>query len=267
MDARASSDLPRFESALEPFDIPDGFVVPQTPTAPTNGQACTLGRFDECGPRSACAAARIRRRGTRNDRFATPGRCVDSVNPSPFHCVPRQATTSRFSFTKVCMGFFDDQLYRGFYLSPRDCLRLREEALQQAGPDEEVTQCWHSDETIATSPAFPVGVCVLPSQNPTTFCELGCNHCSLRHRNCLFMSESYGVGICVGATNGPLLACRGQNPRLPCPRGEACLSPLRNDRDGIPDRERTGVCMSPERCRSIAAQLPDGYRCDETLVE
>jgi hypothetical protein len=172
------------------------------------------------------------------------------------------------------MGFFDDDRLVTALLSPRDCLRLREEALQQAGPDEEVTQCWHSDETIATSPAFPLGACVLPFRNPMTFCELGCNQCSRHGQSvCLFASPSYRTGLCIhipplmSQSDSSFLACRGQNPRLPCPRGEACLSPLRNDRDGIPDRERTGVCMSPERCRSIAAQLPNGYRCDETLVE
>jgi len=264
-----------FDSSLEAFDVPDGYVVPDIlPRAPSNGRACHLGNDTECGPNAACVSARIRRRGERSWRRAMPGRCVDSPTLTVRRCY-LDGTVGYHPPGMVCMGFLGEHAERDetALLTPLDCLRLREEALPQARPDEEVASCWFSDQTLATSPVYPGPGC------PTTLeewrmgnCALGCDCSPLSsfQRHCMFASATHRYGVCLYPTNPLLLLympCKATHPRIPCRRGEACLSPLRNDRDGIPDQERYGVCLETSRCRNIATSFRGYYLCDATLVE
>lgn len=263
-----------FDSAAEPFDLPDGFVIPDNPPpSSSNGRACRINNRDDCGPGAVCTAARIRRVGASTWRYASPGRCVDSTTTI---IVPRCDLNGWVAAQRIgltCMGFPGEAsgVDGPAQITVRDCLRLREEALLQAGPGEEVSQCWFSDQTTATTPAYPIGGCA-SSEVPFLFgCGLGCDNCRAeRSEVCMFVSPSYRTGVCLPRTN-PLtqtaLVCKTENPRLACPRGQACLLPVRNGRDGIPDRQRTGICDDPAHCRMIAGRHREGYLCDETLVQ
>ena len=263
-----------FDSASEPFEIPDGYVVPdRLAPAASNGRACRIGMQGECGPGAGCTAARIRTVGQTTWRYATPGRCVDTE--FEFN-VPNCNLDGRIGYQRVgmtCMGFPGETSVgrETALLTIRDCLRLREEALLQARPGEEVSQCWFSDQTIATTPAYPVGGCVSGDPMLSWGCGLGCDNCERELLSfCMFVSPTFGAGVCLPRTN-PLtqtsVICKAQNPRMACPRGEACLFPVRGDRDGIPDRERTGICAPLMTCTATAGRLPRGYICDQTLVQ
>lgn len=263
-----------FDSAAEPFDLPDGYVIPDHPPPSSgNGRACRINSLEDCGPGAACTAARIRRVGASTWRYASPGRCVDAER-SPF--VSRCDLDGRVGFQRAgltCMGFLGE---RGeeigtALLTVRDCLRLREEALLQAGPGEEVSQCWFSDQTIATTPGYPIGGCADMMLPFALGCGLGCDRCDTGFSEiCMFVSPSYRAGVCLPRTNRlsqTSLVCKAENPRLTCPRGQACILPIRNGRDGIPDRQRTGICAPLDQCRRTAGWHREGYLCDETLVQ
>jgi len=263
-----------FDSASEPFEVPDGFVIPdRLPVAPNNGRACTLNRIDECGPGAACAAARIRTATDPRGRYASPGRCVDSLG-APFLTPCDLTGEVRYQLPGMaCLGFPGDPFNSTIttLLTIRDCLRLREEALLQARPGEEVTQCWFSDQTVATTPAFPVAGCRGLDRDKLMGCGLTCEGCdAATNEICMFVSATFRNGVCLPRTNRltqTSMVCKAQNPRIACPRGQGCIFPLRGDRDGIPDRERRGICAPLAECTRIVGWLPRGYICDQTLVQ
>lgn len=273
-DVPSLDGSPYFDSAAEPFDLPDGYVIPDhPPPSPANGRACRVNNPEDCGPGAACHAARIRTIGQTEWRYASPGRCIDSES-SPF--VRRCNLDGSVGFQRAgmtCMGFPGEpsNLIGTALLTVRDCLRLREEALLQARAGEEVAQCWFSDQTIATTPAYPIGGCATRVLPYLYGCGLGCDNCDTGFSEiCMFVSPTYRTGVCLPRTNRltqTSLVCKAENPRLTCPRGQACLLPIRNDRDGIPDRQRTGVCAVLDQCRMVAGRHRDAYLCDETLVQ
>jgi hypothetical protein len=138
----------------------------------------------------------------------------------------------------------------------------------QARPGEEVSQCWFTDETFASSHAHPIGGCAaVPIM---AGCGVGCLNCNpLAGEICMFVSQTFPTGVCLPGTNrltALSMVCKAQNPRIACPRGQACILPIRGDRDGTPDRERSGICAPVERCTYVAGRLPEGYLRDQTLV-
>ena len=92
----------------------------------------------------------------------------------------------------------------------------------------------------------------------------------------MFRSEAYSTGICMSYNFGGGTAGRIEGPDVPgyrcrispeqvCPRGLACLIPVRNDVD-MPDAQRWGRCYPPDVCQRFAASFADGYRCVSSLT-
>ena len=153
------------------------------------------------------------------------------------------------------------------------CLELDRLARAAVRPGEKADRCQWGDGTFAHTGQTAAARCV---DGPLRTCGTGCSPCPSDRTVCMFRSEVYPTGICmpagsgigeVGHVEGPGIAgyrCR-ISPEQVCPRGLACLIPVRNDVD-IPDVQRWGRCYPPDVCQRFAASFADGYRCVTSLA-
>lgn len=128
-------------------------------------------------------------------------------------------------------------------------------------------RCWYSDRTVATSGRPGPAECV---DQPFRSCGSGCESCPDGY-DCVWRSERSPTGICLLRTgmapSGSLVSIGCWSPFVPgraCPEGQSCLKPLRGDADGVPDRDRPGLCVPEEQCLAVASRFTPAYRCDNS---
>lgn len=261
-----SAPLPR--DVVDVTGAPSDVFPPDlSPTCVSNGRACNyaMGSCGECGLCDGLSA-RLSDGGVRYP----PGNCTDAFDDIACHL---NGEAIGFQAGRVCSGFQGDVANRPRVLLAADCLRLRGIALALARSGDEVEHCWYSDMTEAVS-GVPSRRPLCPAQlgfvgSYRRLCGVGCAACP-SGEVCMFSSEVYPTGVCVPRTSlarAVSMPCKAEAPRTACPRGTACFLPVRNDANGIPDRQRWGVCMAPNECNILANGMRDAYLCDMTLVQ
>jgi hypothetical protein len=267
---------PYFDSAAEPFDLPDGYVIPDhPPPSPANGRACRVNNPEDCGPGAACHAARIRTIGQTAWRYASPGRCIDSES-SPF--VRRCNLDGSVGFQRAgltCMGFPGEPsnlIGTALLTDPRlsyGCAR-RPSSRRVAG--EEVAQCWFSDQTIATTPAYPIGGCATRVLPYLYGCGLGCDNCDTGFSEiCMFVSPTYRTGVCLPrvptGSRRPRSSARRRTPGSPAPAGKPACCPSATTATASPTGSAPASAPSSTSAAWSQGRHRDAYLCDETLVQ